>query len=254
MKFEKLIKENVNELNETDYHIYRYIRNNPSEITELSINKLAVICNTSRTSVLRFAQKLGLSGYSELKFIVKNDLQNRVKISNETIKEVYEDYTNSIKELMLYDNNEVSKLIYRSSRIFLVSSGATENHVAEEFKQMLFKTEKLAYLVYGSAETSALLRNITDEELVIVISSDGQDCEITEYCKALIEKKIPVVAICKGKQSKLAKICKYSVCYESSISQINVSKQLYHPSAMLNLLCENIFFRYLIYLEDSPEK
>jgi RpiR family transcriptional regulator, glv operon transcriptional regulator len=71
MKIEELINKHYNRLNETDFHILKYILNHKSECHKLGINSLAEKCNVSRSSILRLAQKLGFSGYSEFRVFLK---------------------------------------------------------------------------------------------------------------------------------------------------------------------------------------
>ena len=68
MRLETLIYDNYKSLNENDKHIWNYILSNKKLCESMSIQELACSCNVSHTTILRFAQKLGLNGYSELKF------------------------------------------------------------------------------------------------------------------------------------------------------------------------------------------
>lgn len=77
MRLETLIYENYNKLNENDKYIWSYILNNKKECENMSIQNLALKCNVSHTTILRFAQKLGLNGYSELKFYLKMENKKR---------------------------------------------------------------------------------------------------------------------------------------------------------------------------------
>ena len=79
MKLETLVYDNYKSLNENDKYIWKYILNNKKECENMSIQDLAANCNVSHTTILRFAQKLGLNGYSELKFCLK--LENNKKLS-----------------------------------------------------------------------------------------------------------------------------------------------------------------------------
>ena len=60
MKLQELINKYYYKLNETDFCIWEYISNNKKECKDLTINQLAYKCNVSRTTILRFAQKISL--------------------------------------------------------------------------------------------------------------------------------------------------------------------------------------------------
>ena len=74
---EDLVKEKYHELNENELYIWQYILHHKKETQKMSIQELAQRCNVSRTSILRFAQKLGLDGFSELKVYLKLELSQK---------------------------------------------------------------------------------------------------------------------------------------------------------------------------------
>ena len=68
---------NDTRLGANDLHIWRYISTHRQECANLSIEALGAKCNVSRTTILRFAQKLGLSGFSELRLLLRMECQEK---------------------------------------------------------------------------------------------------------------------------------------------------------------------------------
>jgi len=69
-------------LTENDFLIWSYITNHKKNSLTMSINELAKQCNVSRTTIMRFCQKLGFDGFSEFKYHLKNELtQENVRLS-----------------------------------------------------------------------------------------------------------------------------------------------------------------------------
>ena len=60
MLLEDLVNNNLSKLNPTDLIVWRYIYAHKKECCYISIYDIADACNVSRTTVLRFAKKLGL--------------------------------------------------------------------------------------------------------------------------------------------------------------------------------------------------
>ena len=54
MKLEELINKNYRQLNENDLYIWNYINHHKKECEHLSIDELALRCNVSRSTILRF--------------------------------------------------------------------------------------------------------------------------------------------------------------------------------------------------------
>ena len=62
------IVEKSSYLNPSDKKILNYLLNNAAECSELSLAKLAKKLYVSESAIFRLCKKIGLSGYSELKY------------------------------------------------------------------------------------------------------------------------------------------------------------------------------------------
>ena len=71
MRIEELVNTHYDKLTENDIHIWQYIATHRKECEDLSIDELASRCYVSRTTVMRFAKRIGLHGYAELKLYLK---------------------------------------------------------------------------------------------------------------------------------------------------------------------------------------
>lgn len=72
-------------LNDSEKQIIQYVLNNPNDCSKLSLAKLAKKLYVSESAIFRLCKKLGLSGYSELKFDLvelaeSNQSQSKLKI------------------------------------------------------------------------------------------------------------------------------------------------------------------------------
>ncbi|BCU84431.1 hypothetical protein mmcaprivi_08100 [Mycoplasma mycoides] len=118
-----------------DYkNIGTYLLKNYTNIKNLTITAISKECNTSPNKITRFAEKLNLKGFNELKFRL-NDISNSIIIDNELIPissriddkaKFYNDYfeilLNSIKQqqinLKTQPINEVVNLINKANKIY----------------------------------------------------------------------------------------------------------------------------------------
>ncbi len=69
-----------NELNHPKIHL-----RTPDDVTHMSIHELSQTVSFSSATILRFCKKLGLSGFSELKFALRNkgkESQDRKRKNN----------------------------------------------------------------------------------------------------------------------------------------------------------------------------
>ena len=66
------IKLLYDKMGKAEKHIADWILDNPGEIISLSIIELAEKCGCGEATIVRFAKRLGFSGYQELKFMLGN--------------------------------------------------------------------------------------------------------------------------------------------------------------------------------------
>lgn len=73
MQLNELVNLHFDDLNESDLYIWNYINNHREVCTKITIEDLGKKCNVSRTTILRFSKKIGLEGFAELKYYLRNE-------------------------------------------------------------------------------------------------------------------------------------------------------------------------------------
>ena len=68
------------DLNDSEKEMIQYIKSHKQEVINMTINELAKILLSSKSSVLRLAKKLGFTGYSELKYALKKEIVKKAII------------------------------------------------------------------------------------------------------------------------------------------------------------------------------
>ena len=67
MRVDELLNMYYDELSDNEKYVCHYLTGHYEECGRKTVEEFAADCNVSRTLLIRFAKKLGLSGYSELK-------------------------------------------------------------------------------------------------------------------------------------------------------------------------------------------
>ena len=65
MNLDELVNKYHTDLNPNDLYIWEYLSKHRMKCSEMTIEDLSKQCNVSKTSIIRFAKKLSLSGISE---------------------------------------------------------------------------------------------------------------------------------------------------------------------------------------------
>ena len=153
ISLEKLIRENENRFTQTDYTIANQILKEGLNYN-LTINEFAKLCYTSRTSVLRFAKKLGFNGYNDLKYYMLNET---IDIVSSSISPVDEKLVGVYEKLKGVD------------QAFIYGNGAYENIIKASIKRFLFDVGILAETYAGADEIVAFDRNMLKNSLVVIV-------------------------------------------------------------------------------------
>lgn len=121
MQLEELINQHYSKLNDNDFHILKYILNHKHTCYHLGIDALAKACSVSRSSILRLAQKLGFSGYSEFRVFLKWEDQPEEGESM-SFQKLLDDIEANLKFLRTKDMTDMCQLIDEADRIFVYGS------------------------------------------------------------------------------------------------------------------------------------
>ena len=98
MRFTDLVNEHYADLNETELLMCNYIMENIDIIPTMSTLEFARNSLSSQSSVIRFSQKLGFTGFTELRNFIKwQDHEERsdeqITFTNQVIKDIEEKIT-----------------------------------------------------------------------------------------------------------------------------------------------------------------
>lgn len=171
MTLEELVNSKLDKLNPTDLIVWRYIYAHKKECCYISIYDIADNCNVSRTTVLRFAKKLGLDGFSDLKMMLKMEIsQAREKPSMDIAEATVNLCKNVGEEIAKQDFTRLNKLLHNAKRIFVYASGHVQKNVASEISRLFVNCNVLVYEIKGPDEIGIILKNITENDLFIIIS------------------------------------------------------------------------------------
>lgn len=192
MTLEELVNSKLDKLNPTDLIVWRYIYAHKKECCYISIYDIADNCNVSRTTVLRFAKKLGLDGFSDLKMMLKMEIsQAREKPSMDIAEATVNLCKNVGEEIAKQDFTRLNKLLHNAKRIFVYASGHVQCNV-------------LVYEIKGPDEIGIILKNITENDLFIIISLSGESKKVVDVAQKLYLQKIPIISLTKLKSNTLA--------------------------------------------------
>ena len=245
MTLSELVSNNYDVLNENDFYIYQYIVHHQKEVQKMTIYELAEQCNISHTSILRFAKKLGLDGFGELKVYLKWELNRKKSFDRDKVSLIVGEYNDIINDLLHKDMEELLEKIHNAKRVYIYATEQAQYLVAQEMKREFIHSGKLMVVVDGLAELDFLLMQALKDDFFIIISQFGDSESAVCLAKALKNLNIPSLGIALNYKSELAKYVDYYIGYKTEWIQIGKGEEQYHCSVPLFLIANMLFIKYI---------
>lgn len=250
MRLEHLLNQNYARMNESEREITRYILENRAACARDSIGETAKACHVSRTVLVRFAQKLGLPGYRELKAMLKLGSGERQLEAGSLLDEMTGNYHKMLEDFRERDFRTLCERIRTAKRILVYGSGYAQARVASEFKRIFLPTGKTIFHVHGNDMVDALADMASGQDLVFIISLSGESEAVLRLAQRLRLKGVFLVSITHMQSNRLASLCGENL-YINSMSLTSASGASYESSTPYFILIELLFLRYQLYIQDG---
>lgn len=164
-----------------DSTLARYFLERFDRLADLNVYDVAEECYTSRSGIRRFCQSIGLDNFSDLKSYAWEWSRHRRLFSRYTDHENYRDYLVAALAEMDRTINEavpeetldrLARLLYRSRRIVILTSGFSSGAV-RQFQQSMLYLHKVIDIVTDSTGDITQLEALTGDDALVVISEHG---------------------------------------------------------------------------------
>lgn len=214
--------ENLINISQSEKTIADYLLTQKLKIEDMSTRDIAKATYTSSSTVVRFSQKLGFSGFNELKenyiselhyiakhfcninpnfpFHSREDFMSIAGKINSLYKETIDD------SLTLIHHDTLQKATYilkNSNRIFLFGIG-TSALLGEIFKQKMTRIQKEVISENLVGEYGFHCNLIKPGDCALFISYTGESPNVIQYTKRLKKLNIPTIAITSFGDNTLA--------------------------------------------------
>ena len=255
MRLEEIINRHKTELGTTDLLIWKYIYNHRAQVRHMSIHELARVCSVSSTTVVRFAQKLGMDGFGELKAVMKLEDTPSLVDSGNVLQDMGSFYKQSWESIVKRNFDAASRLIHEASRVFAFASGYVQSNVVQELKRMFFYDDVMIYEVKGQEEFHSLVRLMTKEDLVIMVSLSGETPLAVEFAQKLQLKEVPLISITQLKDNTLASLSTENLYVMPAFFQLyeEADRPQYQSMMPYFLLIEIWYMKYKMFRQEKTK-
>ncbi len=135
----------IQHLSANELAILEYIYEHHEDVVHMSIRELSQAVSYSSATILRFCKKLGLSGFSELKFALRNEAEDPKQktenipiLSNQSIIDTIETEVTGTANLIKNDHfREIIALLASDLPIYLWSPGGITSILIDYMEKLL---------------------------------------------------------------------------------------------------------------------
>lgn len=190
--------KNYDNLTISEKKVLKYLTDNIADIPYLNINELVAKTFVSKTVIINLSQKLGFSGFKELKFQINNYILSKnktEKINPSSYKKQLERNIN--KSFTLINEEQIAdcaKTLRHSRNIFIVARG-TSKAVGFYLEHMLFALGLHCFFINDYNLSDSFTRLVTKEDTVIFISLSGGTKKIIETAKIVQLKEANIISM-----------------------------------------------------------
>jgi|SRR5690554_5271908 len=244
------LREYYGQASSTEKTIVRYILDNPKETTKLTVYSLAEKTFSSPASIIRMCKKNGFQGYKDfIKALIyelamrsqhqqdlKSDITKLDKIDDIIEKVTYRNIISLEDTKNIIDIDVLSKsilLLREAESICLYGIGSSLN-VAKDAQQKFLRLNKNCKLNADWHLQLLTARNMSKNDIGIIISYSGQTLEMIECAKEMKNNDVKIISITKYGFSPIVELSDYNLfvsahestfrsgAMSSRISQLNI--------------------------------
>ncbi|MDH6365393.1 DNA-binding MurR/RpiR family transcriptional regulator [Enterococcus sp. PF1-24] len=202
---------NLKKLNDLEMDIYEYVITNKEIVPSMRIRDLAKAVNVSTTTILRFCNKLGCSGFTEFKIKLQLELEtgNTVNVQSDiqlTIANLERLAVSGIDEKIL----EASEILSAAKNIVFLGMGSSAI-LCKYAVRSLFSFGIIAS--YVDDPYYPLNVDFPEETVFIIVSVSGDTPDVVQFINNFKKKHGKVISITNYTNNTISRLSDLNISY-----------------------------------------
>lgn len=205
----------LNSLTITEFAVLRYVDNNKKEVLKMSIQNLAEKNFVSTTTIIRLCKKLKLSGFSELKFKLKSEIESESILSKDlTLEKIIDNnllnITNTANKIDKQIISEIISKIEEVDRIHFFGKGLS-GALTSYFSKILSTLGINNYLYEDTHIAYIAAEQMTEKDLIFINSLSGNTNQAVRFAQLCKSRNATIITVTANKSSQLSQISDYTL-------------------------------------------
>lgn len=212
--------EQLRKMNPGEFRVYNFIASHLDAVPEMNIRQVAERAGVSSTTVLRFCEKAGCSGYSELKYRIRQELDTPSRNGSFDADPAIRYMKLAAKDSQFTDKMaQAAKICADAGQIIL--SGNRESRPFILYGAYLFSGIGKAAFTAEEGWGSACPKGET-KPAVLILSSQGDGEEMVSLTNRYKKAGAPLISVTNTEHCPIARMSDVNFsCYMPEISRIS---------------------------------
>ena len=248
---------NAEEYDTLDYYIGKSLLDNMGLIPELSIVKLAEICNVSKSKLSNFIRKIGFEDYKDFRLEAVREyeeekyvLGNNISIVDHIMKYGEESYFQVLKkDLDLFKKNidreqlkTLVRMLHDSSDIAAFGTGHSEA-AAIYLQAVMGYLHKAVYTTLNDKKQEKYILNASENSVIVIFSNSGRFLNFQQLREGMPARNVFHVTKAKivlvTSNRRMENNPDVDLCL-----RFEYSSNIQNHSILFELVCEYILYEY----------
>ncbi|GAY76865.1 transcriptional regulator, RpiR family [Sporolactobacillus inulinus] len=169
MDFELSIKMNYDRLTDSEKEMAKFMMRRPQDVVNMSIVELGAAMLSSKSSVLRFAKKLGYRGFSELKYVIRESMKVPALEPSDLTQLLKQDLDWIMRYVEQTNFQPFLQKLKDARMVFLYATGFSQNNFTKEFSKDLMLAKRANMLISGESNLLMSSSIIRKDDLIILL-------------------------------------------------------------------------------------
>jgi DNA-binding MurR/RpiR family transcriptional regulator len=218
----KHIKSQLDSYTPSELAVAEYVLSSPEKVMEMTTKQLSQSCGSSEAAIIRFCKRIGINSFSGLKIELakstkseqspsemvntllhfEDDLQT---VFNKVLVNTHQALKCTEKLFVIDEMERAVKAFHGAERVYLYGAGGSAV-VAEDFTLKLLRLNYLAFQANDIHVQMMMAANLTERDVLFVVSTSGQTKEILKLMNVAQEKGAKIVLLTQHGKSPARKL------------------------------------------------
>lgn len=208
--------ENFDIMSESEKKVCQYIIKNMDKVVDMSVYSVADAAFTSKTVVINTAKKIGFTGFTDLKYYIKQHIGDTKK--TKTVVKSMQDFNTELIETTKMTCNFVGEReldttaskILESKTVYIAARG-TSKSIASHLNHMLITIGIKCVLIDDYNLLTLIADRIDKNELMILLSLSGETAKIVDAARRVKARESSLIAITSFTHNSLSRMADISI-------------------------------------------